>query len=136
MPSTSRRERDAAWVARCIVTALRWSEKPLTRDELTEHALDTSRAVFGLRWQRTTAARRVRDALALLLEGDQPVISAGHGYVLAARATREERERAAQLAERAGAHLLAKARKIRAAALPHEAVQGRLAEVPGFEARP
>jgi thiamine pyrophosphate-dependent acetolactate synthase large subunit-like protein len=122
------RERDAEWIARCIVTALEY-HAPLTRDQLTERVLEQGAAMYlGLRWQRSTAARRVRDALALLLEGDQPVISAGHGYVLAARATREERERAAQLAERAGAHLLAKARKIRAAALPHEAVQGELFE--------
>ena len=130
------RERDAVWVARCIVAALRWSEEPMTRDSLVEYVLTHATGALGLLWQRTTAARRVRDALELLLEGDQPVISAGHGYVLAARATAAERERAAQLAERAGVHLLAKARKIRAAALPHEAVQGRLAEVPGFEARP
>jgi thiamine pyrophosphate-dependent acetolactate synthase large subunit-like protein len=135
MPSTSRRESDAAWVARCIVAALRWSSTSLTRDQLTEQVLEHATGALGVFWQRTTAARRVRDALALLLEGDQPVISAGHGYVLAALATREERERAAQLAERAGVHLLAKARKIRAAVLPHEAVQLELPLAAGGGAR-
>ncbi len=129
------RERDAAWVARCIVAALQWSERPLTRDELTEHVLTHAAGTLGLLWKRTTAARRVRDALELLLDGNQPVISAGRWFQLAARATAEERERAAQLAERAGAHLLAKARKIRVAHLRAEPMQLSFEGGPGFEVR-
>ncbi len=122
-------EADVTWVARCIVTALGYSPKPLTREQLTDIILRHGALTIGLKWQRTTAERRVRDALRLLLEGDSPVISAGHGYKLAARATPEERERAAQLAERAGIRLLAKARRIRAvqAASP-DPVQGELFE--------
>jgi hypothetical protein len=114
---------DVEWIADFILEILEWSVEPLTRDQLTERVLDHAFQRRGTNWKRSTAARRVRDALALLLDGDQPVISAGHGYVLAVRATREERERAAQLAERAGVRLLAKARKIRAAHLPADAVQ-------------
>lgn len=124
------RESDAKIAARCILSALRWSEQPLTRDELTDRVQGHTAMNLGLNWKRSTAARRVRDALALLLEGDSPVISAGHGYKLAAVASAEERERAAQLAERAGARLLAKARKIRGARLPGDARQCDF----GFEA--
>jgi thiamine pyrophosphate-dependent acetolactate synthase large subunit-like protein len=131
-----RRRDDAAWIAPFILSALRWSATPLTRDRLTDLVLEQASRVHALQWQRATAARRVREALEELLDGEQPVISAGRGYVLAARAALEIRERAAQLAERAGIRLLQKARKIRAASPPHEAVQGSLAEVPGFEARP
>ena len=126
---------ETAWVAHCIVAALRWSAAPLTRDQLAERVLEHGAAALGVRWQRTTAARRVREALEALLEGDCPVISAGHGYKLAASASAEERERAAHLAERAGVRLLAKARRIRAAqAAPPDPVQ---LELPGLaEARP
>jgi thiamine pyrophosphate-dependent acetolactate synthase large subunit-like protein len=130
------RHDDTAWIAPFIVTTLRWSATPLTRDRLTDQVLEQAAHAHALHWQRTTAARRVREALEALLDGEQPVISAGRGYVLAAHAALEIRERAAQLAERAGIRLLQKARKIRAASPPHEAVQGSLAEVPGFEARP
>ena len=119
---SSERESDSEWVASFILMGLRLTEEALTRDVLTSWVLDYA-SKNGISWRPQTAARRVRDALALFLDGDQPVISAGHGYVLAARATREERERAAQLAERAGVRLMAKARKIRAAHLPSEAVQ-------------
>jgi len=118
-----RDEADVAWVGRFIVSTLRWSATPLTRDQLTERVLDHAWNNFGVKWQRTTAARRVRDGLELLLDGDQPVISAGHGYKLAAEATAEEREHAAQLAEHAGVQLIEKARKIRAAKLPAEPEQ-------------
>ena len=97
-----RDEADVAWVGRFIVSPLRWSATPLTRDQLTERVLDHAWNNFGVKWQRTTAARRVRDGLELLLDGDQPVISAGHGYKLAAEATAEEREHAAQLADVVG----------------------------------
>jgi thiamine pyrophosphate-dependent acetolactate synthase large subunit-like protein len=98
----------------------------LTRDELTERVLDHSFASLGLCWKRATAARRVREALEILLQGEEPVISAGHGYKLASRATPAERERAAQLAERQATRLFAKARKIRAVTLPGEPVERRL----------
>jgi hypothetical protein len=118
-----------AWVALFVLAELSslWScTGVLTRDELTERVLDHSFEKLGLRWKRSTAARRVREALESLLQGEEPVISAGHGYKLASRATPAERERAAQLAERQATRLFAKARKIRAVALPGEPVERRL----------
>jgi len=123
------RGEDNAWVAPFLLAELSglWScTTSLTRDELTERVLDHSFVSLGLRWKRTTAARRVREALETLLQGEEPVISAGHGYKLASRATAAERERAAQLAERQAARLFAKARKIRAVTLPGEPVERRL----------
>jgi hypothetical protein len=111
-----------AWVRECILAALGASVEPLTRDRLTERVLDSSFERHGLRWKRTTAARRVRDALAELLDSDHPVISAGHGYMLATRATQADRERAAVLAERQAVRLLTKARRIRAVTLPGDSV--------------
>ncbi len=125
----TQREGDTEVVAHAIVSILRWAPAPITRDQLSDQVHAHMTMALGYLWQRTTTERRVRDALRLLLDGDSPVISAGHGYRLAARATAAERERAAQLAERAGVRLLAKARKIRAAHLPSEAVQGQLFEV-------
>jgi len=125
----SYRSDDNAWVALFVLAELSslWScTTSLTRDELTERVLDHSFSRLGLRWKRTTAARRVREALEQLLQGEEPVISAGHGYKLASRATPAERERAAQLAERQATRLFAKARKIRAVALPGEPVERRL----------
>ncbi len=119
-------ESDAEIVAKAIVSILRWTPAPLTRDQLAEQVHAHLTVTLGYRWQRTTTERRVRDALRLLLDGDSPVISAGHGYRLADRASAEEREKAAQLAERAGLRLLEKARRIRAARLQGEARQGEL----------
>jgi thiamine pyrophosphate-dependent acetolactate synthase large subunit-like protein len=120
---------DNVWVELFVLAELSglWScTTSLTRDELTERVLDHSFSRLGLRWKRTTAARRVREALESLLQGDEPVISAGHGYKLASRATPAERERAAQLAERQAARLFAKARKIRAVVLPGDPRDGDL----------
>jgi hypothetical protein len=128
------RERDAAWVARCIVTALRWSEQPLTRDELTEHVFETSRALFGLRWQRTTAARRVREAFKALRRQGYPILSDGTGFKLAT--TNQERHQAAEKMRKTARSLFVEADLLEAAPIPADPVQGRLAEVPGFEARP
>ena len=125
----SYRSDDNAWVALFVLAELSslWScTTSLTRDELTERVLDHSFSSLGLCWKRATAARRVREAIETLLQGEEPVISAGHGYKLASRATPAERERAAQLAERQAARLFAKARKIRAVALPGEPVERRL----------
>lgn len=126
---------DNAWVATFLLAELSslWScTTSLTRDELTERVLDHSFGRLGLRWKRTTAARRVREALESLLQGEEPVISAGHGYKLASRATVAERDRAAQLAERQATRLFAKARKIRAVTLPSEPRDGEL--FPGIRA--
>jgi hypothetical protein len=123
------RSDDNAWVALFVLAELSglWScTTCLTRDELTERVLDHSFSALGLCWKRATAARRVREALESLLQGEEPVISAGHGYKLASRATPAERERAAELAERQAARLFAKARRIRAVALPGEPVERRL----------
>ena len=123
------RSDDNAWVALFVLAELSslWScTTVLTRDELTERVLDHSFERLGLRWKRATAARRVREALEQLLQGEEPVISAGHGYKLASRATSAERERSAQLAERQAARLFAKARKIRAVVLPGEPTERRL----------
>ena len=120
---------DNAWVALFLLAELSglWScTTVLTRDELTERVLSHAWNNLGVLWKRTTAARRVREALETLLQGEEPVISAGHGYKLASRATPTERERAAQLAERQATRLFAKARKIRAVALPGEPVERRL----------
>lgn len=120
---------DNAWVAQFLLAELSslWScTSVLTRDELTERVLDHVWNSRGVLWKRTTAARRVREALEQLLQGDEPVISAGHGYKLASRATAAERERAAQLAERQATRLFAKARKIRAVALPGDPRDGEL----------
>ena len=120
---------DNAWVALFVLAELSglWScTTSLTRDELTERVLSHAWNNLGVLWKRTTAARRVREALEQLLQGEEPVISAGHGYKLASRATPAERERAAQLAERQATRLFAKARKIRAVALPGEPVERRL----------
>ena len=123
------RGEDNAWVAPFLLAELSglWScTTALTRDELTERVLDHSFTSLGLCWKRATAARRVREALEILLQGDEPVISAGHGFKLASRATPEERERAAQLCEKRGAKEFAKARKYRAITLPGEPVERRL----------
>jgi len=123
------RSEDNAWVALFVLAELSslWScATVLTRDEITERVLSHAWNNLGVLWKRTTAARRVREALEQLLQGEEPVISAGHGYKLANRATPAERERAAQLAERAATRLFAKARKIRAVALPGEPIERRL----------
>jgi hypothetical protein len=123
------RSEDNAWVAQFVLVELSslWScTTVLTRDELVERVLDHSFAGFGLRWKRSTAMRRVCEALEQLLEGEQPVISAGGGFKLASRATPTERERAAQLAERQATRLFAKARKIRAVTLPGDPRDGEL----------
>jgi len=122
----SYRSDDNAWVALFLLAELCNAPAALTRDELTERVLDHSFGRMGLRWKRATAARRVREALGSLLQGDEPVISAGHGYKLASRATPGERERAAQLAERQATRLFAKARKIRSVTLPGEPTLGSL----------
>ena len=123
----TQREGDTKVVAHAVLSILRWALTPVTRDQLADQVHDHMTLDLGYQWQRATTERRVRDALRLLLEGDSPVISAGHGYKLAARATVEERERAAQLAERAGVRMLAKARRIRAVqAAPPDPVQGEL----------
>ncbi len=126
MQQRTQRQGDTEVVAHTIVSILRWAPEPITRDELSDQVHDHMTLALGYLWQRATTERRVRDALRLLLDGDSPVISAGHGYRLAARAIAAERERAAQLAERAGVRLLAKARKIRAAALTGEPKQATL----------
>jgi len=118
---------DVVWVARFIRTTLRWSIKPVTRDKLTVMILEQQHlAGVGRPWCSSTAGRRVRDAIRLLLEGDSPVISVGGGFKLAARATAAERERAAVICERRGEKEFVKARKIRAVALPGEPVERRL----------
>jgi hypothetical protein len=120
------RSDDNAWIALFLLSELCACPTLLTRDELTERVLDHSFSALGLYWKRATAARRVREALESLLQGEEPVISAGHGYKLASRATPAERERAAQLAERQAVRLFAKARKIRAVTLPGEPMVGEL----------
>lgn len=129
------RERDAAWVARCIVTALRWSAVPLTRDQLTERVLEHGAAMYlGVRWQRTTAARRVREAFKALRRQGYPILSDGTGFKLAT--TNQERHQAAEKMRKTARSLFVEADLLEAAPIPAEPVQGRLAEVPGFEARP
>jgi hypothetical protein len=122
---------DVAWVARFIQTTLRWSPRALTRDELSARVLEQQHlAGVGVPWSPATADRRTREAIERLLDGDNPPISAGHGYKLAALATQQERERAAELAERQATRLFAKARKIRAVTLPGDPAMGEL--FPGF----
>lgn len=113
---------DVAWVAESILTRLRWARGPVPRDELTASVMGVAIMVRGRCWNAATAARRVREALEALLEGDSPVISAGGGFKLASRATAAERDRAAHLAERQAVRLLTKARRIRAVVLPGEPV--------------
>jgi hypothetical protein len=123
------RSDDNAWVAQFILAELSslWScTTVLTRDELVERVLGHAWNHLGVLWKRTTAMRRVCEALEQLLDGEEPVISAGHGFKLASRATPEEREHAAQLCEKRGAREFAKARKYRAIALPGDPRDGEL----------
>jgi hypothetical protein len=124
-----RRRDDNAWVALFVLAELSglWScTTCLTRDELTERVHDHSFEKLGLRWKRSTAARRVREALEALLEGDRPVISAGGGFKLASRATAAERDRAAHLIEQQLIKLARKLRRVRGFRMPGEPADGDL----------
>lgn len=127
-------EKDIEWVARCIVAALRWSETPLTRDQLTEHVLKHGTTDLGVRWLPTTAARRVRDAFKLLRRQGYPVLSDGTGFKLAT--TAQERHRAAEKMRKMAQDLFGEADRLEAAPLPSEPVQGTFEGTPGFEVQP
>jgi thiamine pyrophosphate-dependent acetolactate synthase large subunit-like protein len=134
----SQRDDSRAWVRECILASLGCTAAAVPRDVLTERVLDYGCERLGLRWKRSTAGRRVRDALEELRDSDHPVLSAGHGFKLAVRATPQERERAAVLCEKRGAKEFANARKYRAITLPGDPVVSELFAPghPGIEWRP
>ena len=119
-------EADVAWVARCIVTELRFSPKPLSRDQLTDRVLEHGITSLGLGWKRTTASRRVRDAFKELRRQGYPVLSDGRGFKLAT--TAEERHRAAEKIRKMARSLFAEADRLEAAPVPREPVQAELFE--------
>ena len=120
-------EADVAWVARCIVTQLRFSAKPLTRDQLTDRVLEHGVASLGVGWKRTTASRRVRDAFKELRRLGYPVVSDGKGFKLAT--TVDERHRAAEKLRKMARSLFAEADRLEAAPVPREPVQVEMFEV-------
>lgn len=94
-----------------LLAELRWSERPLTRDDLVERTLTMARGTWGYTWTRTTAARRVREAIAALNDHGEPVVSTGDGYRLAR--TAEEIDTAARRLEQTGKACLWRAARIR-----------------------
>ncbi len=120
-------ETEVTWVARYIVTALRCSPKPLTRDQLTDGVLEHGLTREEIAWKRTTAARRVRDAFAALRRQGYPVVSDGKGFKLAT--TDDERHRAAEKLRKMARSIFAEADRLEAAPVPREPVQAELFEV-------
>ncbi len=120
-------EADVVWVARCIVTQLRFSPKPLTRDQLTDRVLEHGVTSLGIDWKRTTASRRVRDAFKELRRQGYPVVSDGKGFKLAT--TTDERHRAAEKLRKMARNLFAEAERLEAAPVPREPIQTEMFEV-------
>lgn len=132
------RESDAELVARILEDVFQRATEEVLHDDLTALVLAKVNGELGRSWKYETADRRVRDALTLMLEGDRPVISAGHGFKLATRATEAERERACDLIQRQIEKLSHKQRRIRAVTLAGDSVLGELFAPghPGIEWRP
>ena len=90
--------------ARLIIAVLEQRREGVLGEELADLVLREAE-LEGHAWKRSTAARRVREALQDELLGDQLVITVGEGYKLARYATPEELARAAELSElKAGKH--------------------------------
>ncbi|MBI4916855.1 MAG: hypothetical protein HY825_13490 [Acidobacteria bacterium] len=98
------------WVADFLLNWLRFASEPVKRDELTDVVLQHS-AAAGFDWKRSTAARRVREAIAELIDLGYPVSSTGAGLRL--DDTDQAREHAAQKLERAAETLQRRARALR-----------------------
>jgi len=90
--------------ARLILAVLEGRRDGVLGEELSQLVLREA-AAEGHAWKRSTAARRVREALQDELVDDQLVITVGEGYKLARYATPEELARAAELSDlKAGKH--------------------------------
>lgn len=72
---------EAPWVRDFILGELRFAEAPIKRDQLADLVQQQSVAA-GCPWKRSTAARRVREAIAELIDAGYPVSSDGSGFRL------------------------------------------------------
>lgn len=115
------------WTRVTVLNELRWLEdgQRITRDELARRVQARALGELGVEWKCATAARRVREALAALVEEGYPVSSSGSGFRISD--TAGAREEAARKLERAAHALLRRAEAIRSAPqrlLPLEVANG------------
>ena len=107
-----------------LVQRLRFALEPVTRDTLTDELLAYVTGTYGLHWQTTTAARRLREAINRATEDGWPIVSVHGGFQLAR--TRADRHQAAERLRKTARRLFVRAEKLDGAAVSGDMLQGEL----------
>jgi len=103
-----------------LVQRLRFAETPVLRDVLAGELQAHAELTWGYRWSRSTAGRRLREAIRAAGDAGWPVVSEGEGFFLAR--TREQRQAAALRLRQIADDLLDRAARLEVAPVSGEQV--------------